>query len=89
MKERRFPIVLDNNTIMLIRLFTGVTHLEDLWLYDEAPPLNTPDVAAKQLISQLEDHWTPAFLMALRDEITKKLKEHDKQYKTKFAGRQK
>lgn len=87
----RFPIQIAPDTIALLQLFHRPScHLEDLCVFPdcikmEEERLKIPETAAKQFISQLEDHWTPAFLMALRDEIDKELLEHDKQYGTKFS----
>ena len=88
MNYERFPIQLNNHTIALIHLFHKHDCLADLWVsncehYSEKS-INAQSEAAQQLIAQLEDHWTPQFLMALREEINKKLTAHNKEFNTNF-----
>ena len=80
----RKPIILNDTTIMLLSIFTKTTTLEDLWIYDYTGNVDIQAEAAKQLIAQFEDQWTPRFFMELRKEITKKLKEHDTLCNTSF-----
>ena len=82
----RHPIILSKNTAIVIHVYTRLDRICDMWMYDDDMPYFCDnEIAAKQLIDQLEDHWTPAFLLVLRDRITETLKEHDKEYGTKFA----
>lgn len=86
---RRYPIMLNPHCIALLTLYIKqYDHLDDLWSIDYEGELahDTPARAAQELVSRLEDHWTPAFMMALRDAIIAKLKEHDKECKTDFAN---
>jgi hypothetical protein len=91
MKYERHPIVLNTQTIMLIQMFHRSENvLEDLWVtnvdgYEEVARGQFKE-SAKQLIEQLEGNCAPAFFIALRNEITKLLKSHDKKYKTKFSS---
>lgn len=86
---RRVPIILSNHSIALLTLFR-MPHdkLDDLWAWDwlREECHNQHKRSAKQMIDAMDDHWTPAFLMALRDRITEKLAEHDQEYGTKFAA---
>lgn len=87
-KITRQPILLGESTVMLIQLFHVKTHnLSDCWAWDYIDALSTIENAAAQLIAQLEDHWSPAFLMALRKAITEKLRQHDSECGTEFASR--
>ena len=84
----RTPIVLGEHTIALITLFhLPHDHLEDIWLMDYLDHIKNVDHAASQFIDQLEDRWSPRFLMALRDKITATLAKHDSQYGTAFAAK--
>ena len=85
MTAKRFPIVLNSHTVMLIQLFTATDKLTDLWAWDYYDPIKEVGTAAEQLLDQLEDYWSPAFMMALRDATIRKLVEHDKQCGTNFA----
>lgn len=92
MVVRRKPIMLNEHTVALISLFTkGTDNLDDCWSYDAVIEWyhQDKDSAARQFVEQLEDHWSPAFMMALRDQITAKLAEHDKKYGTNFANQRK
>lgn len=90
MKYERYPIVLDTQTITMIQLFHRTDNvLEDLWIneidgYEEVRN-GQYEKSAKQLLDQLEDHYTPQFLMELRKEITRTLQEHDNEFGTSFA----
>jgi len=84
----RKPILLNEHTVALITLFKkGHDTLDDCWSFDAVNEwyYRDKDSAARQFVEQFEDHWTPAFMMSLRDQITKKLAEHDERYGTKFA----
>jgi hypothetical protein len=85
----RFPIILNNHTVMVIHLFTRHDCFEDMWMHDciHNESRRWQEQGAEQLIEQLQDHWTPAFLMKLGEVITKKLKEHDAECGTSFAYR--
>jgi len=83
---KRFPIILNNHAIAVIHIFTRHDCLEDLWMSDcFHGNIGIQEQAAQQMIDQLQDWWTPAFLMELRRAITKELKKHDNQFGTKFA----
>lgn len=85
---RRVPIVIGAHAIALLTLFK-LQHdsLDDVWAWDwvaeENNSLHTR--SAKQFIDSLKDYWTPVFMMALREEITKRLEAHDKEFQTDFA----
>jgi len=83
-KVFRKPILLSPNSIALIHIFTRHDHLEDTWTSDVPAYYrdikNIPKEAAKEFVRQLDKHWTPAFLKALRDEIDETLKRHNKEY---------
>lgn len=84
----RKPIILNEHTIALITLFKRRRDsLDDCWSYESVLEwyYRDKDSAARQFVEQLEDHWTPAFMMALREQITAKLAAHDAQYGTTFA----
>ncbi|HSC55785.1 MAG TPA: hypothetical protein VLC51_01205 [Nitrospira sp.] len=88
MDVSRKPIILSEHTVALITLFKkGTDNLEDCWSFDAVLEWyhKDKDSAARQFVEQLEDHWTPAFMMALRREITRKLREHDQECGTQFA----
>lgn len=83
---KRTPILLGSHTVALITLFhLPNDRLEDLWTIEYIDTFKEVDHAASQFIDQLEDHWSPAFLMALRKKITATLAKHDAEYGTKFA----
>lgn len=87
---KRTPIVLGSHTVAVISLFhLPNDRIEDLWTYDYWDVIKEVKHAAGQFIAALEDHWSPAFLMALRRTITETLAEHDKKYGTQFASEQK
>ena len=74
---------MSKNAIALIHVFTRYDRLEDLWTPSPEmdkfiqEQIEKTDKAAKQFIAQLEGHWTPRFLKALRKEIDKELKKLD------------
>jgi len=83
----RKPILITEHTIALLTLFRKPEDsLDDLWTLDyiQGEP-DTAKVAAKEFVNQLCSDWNAAFLMALRDELNAKLKEHDKCFGTRFA----
>ncbi len=85
-KLTRTPIMLGEHTVAVITLFhLPNDRLEDIWLYEYVHAMRSVEHAAKQFIASLEDHWSPAFLMALRKQITQTLAEHDKECGTNFA----
>lgn len=85
---KRVPVVIGEHTIALLTLFNKpFDHIEDMWALDwiqEEAHTHHPR-SAKALVAAFEDRWSPAFFMALRDEITNALARHDKQYGTQFA----
>lgn len=86
-KVRRTPIVLTPHTVMLVQLFTmKEDNLSDMWSWGQTDPWEDQKAAAEQFLEQLEDQWTPAFLISLRRAITDKLAKQDEKYGTKFAG---
>jgi hypothetical protein len=85
--ERR-PFLISEHTVMLVTLFHKPHDmLADIWMHDYLPPLDAGAKAAKQLVEQLEDRWSPHFLMELRKAISEKLAECDRDRggRTKFA----
>ena len=78
---KRTPIVLSPHTIALISVFIKHEHLEDIWYSNSdfekfvKEQVHSSSRAAKQFIAQLEGHWTPRFLKALRKEIDRELKK--------------
>ena len=73
----RRPFMIGEHTVMLVTLFEKPTdRFDDIWLLDMPVPDAGAD-AAKQFISQLEDRWSPHFLMELRKAITEKLAAED------------
>lgn len=89
----REPIQINDSTVILISLFhRDCTTLENMCISEDCPAkmsqsINRHEKAAKQLIAQLENHWSPAFMMALRDEIDNELQQHDEKYKTHFSNK--
>jgi hypothetical protein len=86
----RHPIQLNSDTIVLLQLFHRNNHIEDICWSSECTMVMKKDLeshtkAAEQFINQLEDHWTPLFMMELRDRINERLKRDDKKYGTKFS----
>jgi hypothetical protein len=84
---KRHYIVIGPQTLMLIQLYRGGFHLEDIdfpgfqdWINKE---VHNTEKQAKQFIKQMEDHWTPAFLESLHDEIEKELIKHWKEFAPK------
>lgn len=85
---RRVPIVLGGHAVMLLTLFSKRhDHLDDIWAWDWLlEEANTGyKKSAQQTLDAMEGHWSPAFLMALRDRITETLAAHDKEYGTAWA----
>ena len=75
----RMPIYLHKNAVALITIFKRVDHLEDIWVadypdYDEDYDKINKE-AARQFIDQMEGQWTPRFLIALKSEIEKRLRD--------------
>lgn len=83
----RFPIILNKHSVAVIHVFTRHDCIEDMWMSDciHNDQHEWQKQGATQMIEQLGDYWTPAFLMALREAITKKLKEYDAECGTLFA----
>ncbi|HDQ04857.1 MAG TPA: hypothetical protein ENN23_09945 [Deltaproteobacteria bacterium] len=84
---KRFPIILNKHAVAVIHVFTRHDCIEDMWMSDcgHNNQRELQQQGAVQMIEQLEDEWTPAFLVALRDAITKILAEHDVEFGTLFA----
>lgn len=83
----RRPVLLNSHTVMLIQLFQAKDTIADSWMWDYIDNYREADDAAEQFLDQLDEHWTPAFLMALRRKITERLVKHDTEYSTDFAAR--
>jgi hypothetical protein len=86
----RVPIVISESGIALVTLFNKPhDNLDDMWALEWiSEEVHTHyKRSAAQMIGALGDRWTPAFLMALRDQITATLAEHDAKYGTAFAAR--
>ena len=83
----RKPVLIGEQTAALITLFHKERDCAGDWaIADLVDPYETAEEAARQFVEFLDDHWTPAFLMALRRAITAKLAKHDRQFGTQFAG---
>lgn len=85
---RRVPIVLSEHAILLVTLFRKRhDHIDDLWAWDWLmEEVHTHyKKSSQQVIDAMDGHWSPAFLMALRDRITEALAAHDKEFGTAFA----
>jgi hypothetical protein len=79
-KKFRHPIVMGPGVVALIQIFQKTGEIDDLWSLgfgDRAHRESLkPEKQAKQFISQLKDHWTPGFLVALHKEIERELIHH-------------
>lgn len=77
---KRTPIVLSSHTVALVTLFhLPHDNLEDLWVTEYLDHIKEIDFAAAQLIAQITEggHCTPAFMIALKREVTKWLQAED------------
>ena len=87
---RRVPIVLGSRGIALLTLFK-LPHdkIDDCWAWDWIQEeMHTQYIkSAKQFIAAMEGHWSPAFLMALGNQIKETLAGHDAKYGTEFEKR--
>ena len=86
---KRFPVLINKNTVMVVHVFTRHDCLEDIWMYDcehvhKQETNHTNE--AKQFIDQLEGLCTPRFLMNLRDAITDKLSKEDYARDSNFSS---
>ena len=82
---QRRPIKIDKNTCALITMYTAYDKLEDINFkegFEEWNDIETYDNAATQFVEQLEDRWNLLFMYALREEITKRIERHEKEYCT-------
>lgn len=86
---QRLPIFINNHTVAVLNLYQRHDCLEDMWKADcfHHDGIVEANRDARQFVDQMEEYWTPAFLMALRDEITARLREHDRDFGTEFADR--
>jgi len=71
---RRKPIYMGKNSVAIIHIFTRYDHLEDIGIFTDTDQyykkeLKVKNEAAKQFISQLQNHWSVNFMKQLRDEI--------------------
>lgn len=82
-KITRHPILLSPHDVVVLHIFHKHDHLEDMWMSDIEQYMIEKyegyEGAAKQLISQMEGHWCPAFMIALRDESDRLVKEWEEQ----------
>ena len=80
----RYPIKINNHAVAVIHIFTKTDDLEDLWMTDMQSYLeenyNGYQGAAQQFIDQLKDYWNIAFMEALRDEIDKRIQDHNTEF---------
>ncbi|MFB3926606.1 MAG: hypothetical protein ACE14T_11190 [Syntrophales bacterium] len=81
----RHPIFIHKNAVAVINIYTRHDCIEDIFTVAECYHDSDHVQQAQQFIDQMENHWTPAFLMALRDAITERLHQHDADYGTDFA----
>lgn len=84
---QRRPILISDGTVLLLSIFTKPRgdRFDDLWTWDHIQKCATGADAALEFVAQLEDHWTPQFLMELRKAISEKLATADKERGTAFA----
>lgn len=87
---RRFPVILSNQSIIVIHHFKDDGGLEQTFEHVDMIEENQAamersytewDEAAKQFFDQLEGHYSDAFLQSLILEATKKLQRSDKRRK--------
>lgn len=79
-------IQINSTTALQVNLFQKEQCLEEMSCdMCHKQNLDAQQNSAKELIECLGEHYTGLFLMNLIDEANKKLEEHDKQFKTKFA----
>lgn len=86
LEYNRYPIFINRHSVAVIHVWTRCDNIADVFLPElglEFP--RDEQAAARQFIQQLEDHWTPAFLMALRDAVTEALRQHDADFGTDFS----
>lgn len=79
------PILMTTNTCLHVRLFHSETAFKGMWAEDWVDHRAGSQKAAESFIDQLGGYWNPAFLMALRSAITRKLAQHDSDYGTAWA----
>ena len=79
------PIRITDGTVMHVRLFHSDCRLGDIWAEEHVDGHAQSVEAAKLLVAQLGDYCNGAFLMALREAVNDKLREHDAQYGTHWA----
>lgn len=83
---KRVPILISEHGVVLVSVFHKETdHLEDCWSWDVTPPAYKD--GATQLIAEIADECSAAFLMALMDAALAKLVKHDAEYGTAFADK--
>ena len=81
-------IKISSDIVIQFRIFEQKTCISDL---NEgycgrcfANDIESPKNAAVEIINAFKDSWTPSFFISLRDEINKKLDEHNKLFNTNF-----
>ena len=76
------PIRLNNNTVVVMHLFSRTSELIEMWLHDEgdyiADNYSGDLMAAKLFIEQLQGQWNMRFMIALRDEANTIIEEWEK-----------
>jgi len=71
----RRPILLDKNTCLVLWVFHRCDEIDDIayGVYDSYDSSTYTKEAAREIIDQLKNHWTPNLLKSLRTEIDKRL----------------
>ena len=71
--------MLNKNTCIVLWVFDRSDEISDIayGVYDSYDSSSYTSLAAKEFINQLKDHWTPRFLISLRDEIDKQLERYN------------
>ena len=82
---KRTPIQIGHDTVVVLHVLTGTSHIEDWWLQDidkvSEAEYELFEKSAKQFIDQLEENYCDAFLMHLMKVCYDKLKESDKLFR--------
>jgi len=76
--KHRTPIILNNNAVAHIYIFTKHDDLEDIWMFDTEymlHNLNGYEGAAQEFIDQLKDEWCDAFIESLALKLIETYKE--------------
>ena len=77
-----------SSTVIQFRIFEQKTCISDLNEGDckhcFTDDIESSDNAAREIVNAFKDLWTPRLFISLREEINKKLDEHNKQFNTNF-----